>query len=276
MRKTENPDFFQIDYPAVRQFTADTGRINRDKHYVRGLLEVDLTIALHKIRALRAPGRKVSIQAWLISVLAATVAEHPPINGIKKGRHHVVVFKNVDVATVVEKKVGDVSIPLPLVLRDANHRSMFELNTEIQAAVEKPVSASRDVTLDKAQDPFFIRFAAELPQWLRLWVMRVFILSNPQRVQKMMGTVMVTSLGTVGHLSGWILPSSMHSLSVGIGSLNKKAVILNGTVQTRSILHLTIGFDHDVIDGMPAMRFVDDLVSRLEAGTGLDEPSTTP
>lgn len=266
-------EFIKITYPAVRQFTADTGRIDHEKHFVRGLLEVDLTTALQKIRALRAPGRKVSVQAWFISVLAAAVADHPPINGIKKGRHQVVVFKNVDVATVVEKKVGEVSIPLPLVLRDANHRSMFELNAEIQAAVEKQVNANRDVTLGKDQDPLAIRLAALLPQWLRLWFMRAFILSNPQRMQNMMGTVMVTSLGTVSHLSGWIMPSSLHSLSVGIGSLNKKPVIVNGAVEIRNILHLTIGFDHDVIDGMPAMRFVDDLVSRLEAGAGLEDPS---
>jgi pyruvate/2-oxoglutarate dehydrogenase complex dihydrolipoamide acyltransferase (E2) component len=41
-------------------------------------------------------------------------------------------------------------------------------------------------------------------------------------------------------------------------------------VQKRDILHLTVTIDHDVIDGMPAMRFVDDFVKKLESGSGLD------
>ncbi len=71
-------------------------------------------------------------------------------------------------------------------------------------------------------------------------------------------------------MSGWMLPTSMHPLSVGIGSLNKKPAIHQGAIEKRDILHLTIAFDHDVIDGMPALAFVDDLVARLEAGAGLD------
>jgi len=41
-------------------------------------------------------------------------------------------------------------------------------------------------------------------------------------------------------------------------------------VQKRDILHLTIVLDHDVIDGMPAFKFVSDLVERLERAEGLE------
>jgi pyruvate/2-oxoglutarate dehydrogenase complex dihydrolipoamide acyltransferase (E2) component len=41
-------------------------------------------------------------------------------------------------------------------------------------------------------------------------------------------------------------------------------------VQKRDILNLTVTIDHDVIDGMPAMRFMDELVKKLESGAGLD------
>ncbi len=110
-----------------------------------------------------------------------------------------------------------------------------------------------------------------LPQWLRLFVMRSFILRNPQRIQNTMGTVMVTSLGTVGHVPGFIIPTSIHPLSIGIGTLTKKPVILQGKCQPRQVLHLTVSFDHDVIDGMPARNFIADLVNRLTQGYALDE-----
>jgi len=266
----QEPDLIEIHYPAVRQFTADTGRIGREKHYIRSLLEVDITDALQKIKALRAPGRKVSFQAWFIKVLADTVAKHPPVNGIRKGRNTVVVFKSVDVATIVEKKVDGVPVPLPLVLRGANTKTCFQLNDEIQAAVVQSVQNEGNLVLGEGENPALLRLAAVLPQWLRLLYMRAIILSHPQRMQKMMGTVIVTSLGTVGRLTGWIIPTSMHPLSIGIGSLNKKPAVYQGIIQKRDILHLTIAVDHDVIDGMPALKFVDDLVARLESGALLD------
>jgi pyruvate/2-oxoglutarate dehydrogenase complex dihydrolipoamide acyltransferase (E2) component len=265
-----NEEYIKIRYPGVRVFTADTGRINRDKHYVKALLELDITTALQKLKALRVPGKKVSFQAWFIKLLADTVALHPPVNGIHKGQNQVIVFRSVDVSTIVEKAVDGVPVPLPLVLRGANGKTHFQLNDEIQSAIAQSVADEGSLVLGKGENRFLLKLALALPQWLRLFVMRAFILGNPRRVQKMMGTVMVTSLGTVGHMSGWILPSSMHPLSIAIGSINKKPAIHEGEIQKRSILHLTVAVDHDVIDGIPAMRFVDDFVSKLEMGSGLD------
>jgi len=263
-------EFRNFSYPPVRQFTADIGRLDHDRHFVRALLEVDVTDALQKIRALRAPGKKVSFLAWFVKVTADAAAQHPPISGVHQGRNRVVAFKSVDISTVVEKTVEGVSVPLPLVLRGANEKTYFQINDEIQAAVDQAVLNEGNLVLGKGENEFFIKLGAALPQWLRLWIMRRFILCNPQRMQAMMGTVMITSLGTVSRYTGWIIPTSIHPLSIGIGTLNKKPAIHEGEIQKRDILHLTIAIDHDVIDGMPAFKFVDDLVSRLQAGEGLD------
>jgi len=266
----EESDFTVIEYPATRQYTMDTGRISNSKHYVRALLEVDVTDALQRIKQVRTREHKVSFQAWLIRVLAEAVADHPPVNGIRRGRNAVVVFKRVDVSTVVEKRVNGTLVPLPMTLRDANFKSPFELTAEIQAAVDQSVQDSGDLVLGEGEAPWQVRLGLLLPQWARLAYMRWFILGNPPAMQQLMGTVMVTSLGTTGRLSGWIIPSAMHPLSIGIGSLNKKPTFMGNTLQKRDILHLTVTIDHDVIDGMPAMRFVDDFVTRLERGDGLE------
>jgi pyruvate/2-oxoglutarate dehydrogenase complex dihydrolipoamide acyltransferase (E2) component len=51
--------------------------------------------------------------------------------------------------------------------------------------------------------------------------------------------------------------------------LNEQPVVYRGEIQKGEILHLTVLIDHDVIDGIPAARFVDDLVRKLEKGFGL-------
>ena len=263
-------DFVTVEYPAARVFTSDTGRISQEKHYVRALLEVDVTGALQKLKTLRSPGKKVSFLAWFIKVLANAVANHPPINGIKKGRNKVVVFQSVNVSTIVEKTVDGTSIPLPLVLREVNRKSHFQINDEIQSAIDQAVVQAGNLVLGSGENNLLMRLTLVIPQWLRLWIMRVFVLSNPQRMQQMMGTVMVTSLGTGGRITSWIIPTSMHPLSIGIGSLNKKPIIHNGQIEKRTILHLTIAFDHNIIDGMPARHFVEELVAMLESGSGLE------
>ena len=105
-----------------------------------------------------------------------------------------------------------------------------------------------------------------LPQWARLVVIRG-LMRNPFRAKRLAGTAIVTTVNAVGRSAGWILPTrNMHSLSIAFGSITKKPWVVKGEVTIREILHLTITFDHDVIDGMPAQRFTQDLVSHIEKG----------
>jgi pyruvate/2-oxoglutarate dehydrogenase complex dihydrolipoamide acyltransferase (E2) component len=71
----------------------------------------------------------------------------------------------------------------------------------------------------------------------------------------MMDTMMITTIRMVRYTP--------------FGSLNEQAVVYKGEIQKREILDLTVLIDHDVIDGVPAARFVDDLVKKLQAGIGL-------
>lgn len=261
--------FIEQKISPVRQFTADIGQLSREKHTIRAFLEVDITHALEQIKALRSPTYKVSLLAWFIKVLGDTVASHPPVNGIKKGPNKVIVFKQVDISTIVEKPVDGVSVPLPLVIRAANAKSPDQINQEIQNAVGQSIENGEAPSIGPGENKFLLSLGLILPQWLRLLVLRNFILRNPQRMQNTMGTVMVTSLGTVGHIPSWIMPTSIHPLSIGIGTLTKKPVLVQGKVQPRQILHLTVAFDHDIIDGMPARNFIADLVDRLIQGYGL-------
>ena len=57
---------------------------------------------------------------------------------------------------------------------------------------------------------------------------------------------------------------SVHPLSFGIGSIVKKPVVKNNQIQVRDILNMTILCDHDVMDGAPMVRFLNDLTKYIE------------
>lgn len=84
------------------------------------------------------------------------------------------------------------------------------------------------------------------------------------------GTVFVTAVGMFGKgHSGWGIAASRHSLSLVVGSMAWKPAVVEGRIEPREILNLTVLFDHDVIDGAPAARFMRRLVELIESGCGL-------
>jgi pyruvate/2-oxoglutarate dehydrogenase complex dihydrolipoamide acyltransferase (E2) component len=263
------PPFYEIAYPSSRQLTFDVGKIGLGKHHVKALLEVDVTEARKIIRQNRQRGNKISFTAWLIKAIADCVALHPPIAGVNRARRNrVLVFEEVDISIVVEKEVNGARVPLPYVIRKADKTKLCEIQQEIETAKSQTIGSEGDYVLGEEKSTLGMKLFIWLPQWLRLILMRL-VLNNPQRVKEMMGSVMITTVGMVRHTRGWIMPFGMHPLCLAFGSLNQQPAVYRGEIQKSEILHLTVLIDHDVIDGVPAGRFVDELVKKLEAGCGL-------
>ena len=95
---------------------------------------------------------------------------------------------------------------------------------------------------------------------------------DPTSFVSMGGTVAITSVGMFGGgYSGWGITPTPQSLGLVIGGIAWKPAVVNGRIEPREILNLTVMFDHDVVDGAPATRFTRRLVELIECGYGLDE-----
>jgi len=88
----------------------------------------------------------------------------------------------------------------------------------------------------------------------------------------MMGNVAVTSVGMTGKINGWFIHKSVHPVSFGVGSVIKKPVVIDNEIKIRDILNMTILVDHDVIDGAPMVRLLNDLTNYIETGKETDKP----
>ena len=89
-----------------------------------------------------------------------------------------------------------------------------------------------------------------------------------------MGNVAVTSIGMIGKINGWFIHKSVHPISFGVGSILKKPVVIDNEIKIREILNMTILIDHDVIDGAPMVRFLNDLTHYLETGKEINTTDT--
>jgi pyruvate/2-oxoglutarate dehydrogenase complex dihydrolipoamide acyltransferase (E2) component len=56
-----------------------------------------------------------------------------------------------------------------------------------------------------------------------------------------------------------------------VGGVAWKPAVVEGRIEPREILNLTVRFDHDVVDGAPAARFTRRLVELIESGYGLED-----
>lgn len=252
-----------VTFPSARITTIDIGRIALRKHHVAGLLEVDITNARSRLREERSGAPGVSLFAWIVKTVATTIAENRYVHAVAGRKNRIVVFDDVDISVVVERRVGEVRVPLPMLIREADKKSAEAIDAEIRSAQGRKIEDESDYVLSgRSVSKTLLKLYYIVPRWLRLIALRR-ILGNPFFRKKVMGTVVITSIGAGRGLSGWIIPKSMHNLCIALGTVTRKPWIVGNDILPRDILHLTVLLDHDVVDGMPAARFAAELANKL-------------
>jgi pyruvate/2-oxoglutarate dehydrogenase complex dihydrolipoamide acyltransferase (E2) component len=258
-----------VDLSPGRRIWVNTLELSWPSHTIYGLVEVDVTVARrfiadHKVRT----GETLSFAGFLTYCLARAVDEDKSIQAHRKGDKHLVLFDDVDVGLMVERKVGEKTALMGHVVRAANHKTYREIHEEIRKVQSEPVPPGRGM-------PNWFRSVMLLP-WplskLVITLLRMNSRRDPMIAVSMGGTVDITSVGMFGggH-SGWALTPTPQPVGLAVGSISWKPAVVEGQIVPREILNLTVTFDHDIVDGGPATRFVRRLVELIESGYGLDE-----
>jgi len=266
MTKPEN--FKTVVFPVSRIATVDIGGVGFGKHHMKALVELDVTDACEKLAWLKQQGEKISFNSWLIKCISETINKHKMMHGIRSGKRKVVIFDDIDISVMVERDIEGVKVPLPYVIRKTNIKDFREINREIEAAKEQSIKGDGNYVLGNNKKSLLMKLYYSLPGPARRLSWKL-ILRNPNLVKKNMGTVMVTSVGMIGDVKGWFIPVSVHPLCFVIGSIEKKPGIASGRIEVREYLYLTALVDHDVVDGAPAIRALNDLKELVETGYGL-------
>ena len=238
-------------------------------HTMYGLLEVDVTnarqlIAEHK----RLTGEALSFAGFLTFCLARAVDEDKTIQAFRKGSKQLILFEDVNVGLMVERKVGEKRALMGHVIQAANRKTYREIHDEIRRVQEEPPPPGRGM-------PSWFRSAMLWPWPLSRLVIALLGLNrrrDPTIGVSMGGTVGLTSVGMFGGShSGWGISPTFHPVGLVVGGISWKPAVVDGRIEPREILNLTVSFDHDIVDGAPATRFVRRLVELIESGSGLCE-----
>jgi pyruvate dehydrogenase E2 component (dihydrolipoyllysine-residue acetyltransferase) len=92
---------------------------------------------------------------------------------------------------------------------------------------------------------------------------------QPEEVQG--GTFTITNPGIFGAAYGLPMINQPQVAILGVGAIEKRAVVVEDAIGIRPMCYLSLGYDHRLVDGADAGRFLQYLKERLE---GFDESWT--
>jgi pyruvate/2-oxoglutarate dehydrogenase complex dihydrolipoamide acyltransferase (E2) component len=255
--------FETVPFPSIREASIDLLRAAHGKHMIHAFTEADVTTARRFIRDHKArTGERLSFTAFLVACLATATAENRGMNAYRRGRKRLVLFDDVDVNTMVEREVDGHRMGTPNVIRAADKKTFRQIHDQIRAAQAGKV--------EEAGGMEWFRWASlfgRLPTFVRMSVWRV-LMRNPHAVKRFAGTVGLTAVGMFGKRAGWGMTIPFLTVNVVVGGISRRPMLVDGHLQDREFLCLTLSFDHDIVDGAPAARFVNRFVELVEAGFG--------
>jgi pyruvate/2-oxoglutarate dehydrogenase complex dihydrolipoamide acyltransferase (E2) component len=252
-----------VPLPRMRQVYIDTLHLGHRKHTVHALIEADVTearriIAEHKART----GETLSFTAFVLGCLGRAVDGNRYMHAFRNWRNQLVLFDEVDVTTMFEVQAGDERFPVAHVIRAVNKRPFREIHDEIR---------SYQTARQRQPNPYerLLPLYTLVPGPIRRLVWRAFF-RCPHLAKQSMGTTILTAVGMFGEGGGWGITMPLYTLGVTLGGIVQRPALIGDRIEGREYLCITLGFDHDIVDGAPAARFAQHFKQALESGYGLD------
>jgi pyruvate dehydrogenase E2 component (dihydrolipoamide acetyltransferase) len=175
-------------------------------------------------------GVKITPLPFIVRAAVEALRLHPALNAyLDEEREEIVLRKDYNIGIAVDVEDGLV-VP---VIHDAGRKSVVDLARDIERLAES-VRTGKVAPAD---------------------------LSG--------GTFTVTSVGSIGGLFSYPVINAPEAGILGVHKIVKRPVVREGRIEARDMIYLSLSFDHRIVDGGTATRFMNDVVLRVEAAERL-------
>jgi len=237
---------------------------------MQALGEFDVTRAMKYFHEYKErTGQNLSFSAWLITCVAHAISQYKDVQGFRKGKK-LIVFDDVDVWLTIERKTGSEGKVRAWIVRKANEKTVMQIHQEIRAAQEaetspETVTRKSEAAASTGPSPSMPGFIVKLGVWRYK--------RDPFRRKVAQGTIGMTSVGNIvgetSSFSGFPIVFGPFPLWFTIGVISRKPGLVADRIEARDYLPLSVAFDHDVVDGGDAARFLSKLGELLSEAYGL-------
>lgn len=171
-------------------------------------------------------GVKLTYLPFLIKAVIAALRQHPYLNAsLHEESEEIVLKKYYNIGIAVDTTEG----LMVFVLKEADRKSIVELAREGAALAEK--ARLRKIDLSDLRGSTFT----------------------------------ITNYGVVGASYGTPIINHPEVAILGVGRIDDRPVVRDGQIVVRKIMPLSLAFDHRVIDGVEAGRFLGVVIEHLQA-----------
>jgi len=231
----------------------------QNSHNFLAILEFDVSGLRKHLREKRIAGNGGSLFVFFLKAIAKCLVEFPSFNAMINHRK-TTVFETVDISVPIEiNRDGEVENKQYLI-RDADKKPLRVIDDEIRAS-KKAVDEQKGFILSRPVQTLF----SLLPRKIAASLLKA-LLKNHKKVMALSGSVFVTSISMFSDIPGYVIPYSggPKACSFAIGSVVKKPVVEKDSIVIRETVNVTAVFNHDIVDGAPAARFINRLREIIE------------
>ncbi|MEJ5375934.1 MAG: dihydrolipoamide acetyltransferase family protein [bacterium] len=170
-------------------------------------------------------GVHLTVLALLVKAAARALQEHPYLNAtLDEQAQEILLKKYYNIGIAVDTPEG-LMVP---VLKGVPEKSLIQIAREMAELAEK--ARSRTIDLADLQG----------------------------------GTFTITNYGAVGGIFGTPIIRYPEVAILGVGRILEVPVVKDATIQARPLVPLSLSFDHRVVDGAEAARFLRTLIRFIE------------
>ncbi len=198
--------------------------------------EADVT-ELAKVREKEKPnaekqGAKLTFLPFVIKAVVAALKKHPYVNSSMDEEKQAIITKQYYNIGVAVDTVHGLMVP---VIKNADTKSIIEIAREIEQLAQS--ARDRKISLEDMKG----------------------------------GTFTLTNYGSIAGTFGVPVINYPEAAILGLGKIRavpkiveEKGLLGNPKIEARKVLPLSLSFDHRIIDGAEAARFLVDLIKHLE------------
>lgn len=220
--------------------------------------EVDFEVAAKTQERFAAQyQRKLSHIALVIFHASRAIDSHRQANvSVKSGwRPRIIRHDAVSAKFTIDKTVNGQRIVVPGVICESHHLSLEEIQDRIDYYKLRDVDSIKELKK--------LPILRKLPPALGRFVFNR-LMSNLHVRERIQGTFSVTALGNSP--VQYFMPAITSTICFGIGVVEKKPRVQDDRIVARRVLHVTMAFDHNAIDGAIAAEVLRDFKDGLEGG----------
>ena len=240
----------------ARKAIIASASVTREKNAIHSFTEVDISIPRKLLDDYnKKTGERISFTGYVTKCLANTINRHPKLNSFIRG-NSIVYLNEITISILIERELDGDSVPEPLGIKNCGNKNLYSIHKEIRNAQK-----NRDNHLGGLSGKSWFQY---IPAFLLKSFIRIADKNISMGVEY--GKIAITAVGMFSHNPIWFIPHGSATVLLTIGSINNKVVYIDGVLETREHLCLTASFDHDIVDGAPAARFMNDLVEEIKQG----------